>query len=1859
MKNIQKILLGIFAMLLLSITFNVNSSEVFAALRPNSTVVNDGGGGHSHTGGTATCTKKAVCSSCGKEYGELASHNMSGYKKFTDGSTYKHRKECQNEGCNYTESTGKCSSNSSMKYNDTQHYTHCDTCGRNWAYKNHSVIDCYNETQHWQECQTSSCGYEVNRANHGERVVDVDNEDGHDIRCSTTWCNYYTTKLRSESHTYPNNEGVDEHICSKCNFKSTKYPHHGFGSALNCTVPNCDAVITVSGGSNINALPFWNEYHMVGCGKEWEESIDTDTFTTNYTPYVSYDSDSIMELTLQMMTFVHGNYAFHASEWSESHSDEENLANTTWPKENIPNPISMWQRWTGTMEYGTPTTSAVTFSYSNKTYTCSNFPNGHWLIDEVHLGKFEVMGPLRLYTKGVGSCSNYTNIYAYLKVAYRDMEGNPIAGAPQDLRKTVVTWRNGNTGNGFNPSANLTTLDTLGWRYKGYKYGKSYNIPSNIDGSGTLNTATSRSIETSLGNQTHYIVFFFEPIKLEIKHTNSGALINTNKNGTYSLPFIHSLTANPNHNCATLGCSGTVGNVITHNNTSLNKVLWPAYILKGYNLKTADGTKTIINKTYKLDSEDSGNDELTTRLPTANDINLPEAEYKNLYQKTASVSSNQAISGYKAGYRPDMILEFVYDNTSAMVSHRIYEKETVLTDITGQTKLEYGMDVKTDNFVIPSLITTDQNYLPALKCEYDISGYIIRQVKVLKDGKKEIFSVDINKENEELNKNTIDYYTLETSINPEIKKEIRNGGKLQVIFYYEFVNKLIVKYVDDQDNALYPEVEYTLKNDRIINHSEKTNGLSTKYNYKLIRYELDTTDKVEDPQGTEIMVPANGQNRVLKLVYSKVMPMLETRYVDETGQPLPNISSKRENIAGTQIPASAQDFTNISYQYVSYVLYEGSEVDGNAVTSSGGDVNVIINNNGNDRLLIFIYKKVDEDVTPDPINPSETLGQQVILRSNDRDNEEYNVLRAIPTSEDLYANVITDSYLIRELVSQTDETAQINVTFVMQYTDSSNSDALGGGRGEDVFKAKRSAPYSLEVPYTYTSARNAKLDIINKAIVKNGAIISIDNGIVKNGEVRVDAKYNGKEPYMDYIAGGKVDIKDLANDAIKSKGSVYQYIEDTGKEQRSGFYSVSTDGNTINVEYLLPEAPYVAEGIDEYFESKVEEYTSNAKMLTTALVANGAKVTSDTLKVHRENGTVDTIFSGKKLEIGEEYTLFKLQDEGYINLNVDKLLKDRDVLYRNTGIYVSEEATNDYYNDTVADIYYISYQEIGSDLTVTNIDEIYRSEYIPEGKKDVPGNLISVHTPVVNDTSIKDNKGDANNQIVDASKLQGYETLVLGHEFTIKIPHTYTHINETGYGKNHYNYNGIHYQKNSYKPESNGLENNLDAFAKERQIKFTFGVIYVKNTNKKVYYPANEWITLEGNEKEEFTFIIPEWEKELWIGENHHTINTRVIAENCPIKKSNYSNVTEYNRALDNSAYSQGEANKDKSKYIATSSVNVKVIGELIDLEIRGTNDPGWTQLTSSLETSKFPIGQPGQNAVTAYKYGLKLGTTVYFDITSTGWTGDTTEKVNIDPKYFFVSKAGGEAREVDLYYKRSATGAYIKLSDSNPIDVSTIMSQDTYKGKQYISRFAKNNLFINNAAKELSTTYNLMAKYRGIKANYAQKVSLLPMINLPYITRLAYVQAIESLKTDKYVGLTTYNHNLEIATAGLPNVDGTDYCVGHWYGAMRLPSTTIAVEKTKITPPKTKDEGLKDGYIIVAFEDVNSVSKKPDGTPVDYLEYAPIRYDLELPENQEFELPNGNEAEIPDNNPNNPIIPAIIYELVADRIDYETGGTH
>ena len=304
-----------------------------------------------------------------------------------------------------------------------------------------------------------------------------------------------------------------------------------------------------------------------------------------------------------------------------------------------------------------------------------------------------------------------------------------------------------------------------------------------------------------------------------------------------------------------------------------------------------------------------------------------------------------------------------------------------------------------------------------------------------------------------------------------------------------------------------------------------------------------------------------------------------------------------------------------------------------------------------------------------------------------------------------------------------------------------------------------------------------------------------------------------------------------------------------------------------------------------------------------------------------------------------------------------------------------------------------------------------------------------------------------------------------------------------------------------------------------------------------------------------------------------------------------------------------------------------------------------------------MPIGQAGQaNGGKAYKYGIKLGYSVYFDITQTGWNGDTTEKVNLTPKYYYVSKNGGTATPVDLYYRVVGNPNYVSLNNV-PRTLTTIMSADAIKGSRCKSRFASllagtNGFFNANAGIEMTNTTRLIAALRNeLEDNYVKtsnkttvnystpiQTGNTKLVTLPYTVRLAYANAINAMLNGKYLGVT----GLEQVSENAKN-----YCIGHWYGAFKLPATTVAVDPGN-TPKLDKSNVKKDGYIIVSFEEIKSES---GGTP--YLEVGPERFALDGGDTS-FTLPNERPGSVPN------LIPAIIYETnVAMNQDAEVGGTH
>lgn len=122
------------------------------------------GAAHTHTGGTATCTNRAVCETCGREYGELNPANHSGTLGDWQTSDTEH---WQVYSCCKVEANRAAHSGGTA---DCQHKAVCTTCGGKYG-----DVDPTNHTgtqgewksdgdKHWKEY--SCCGVKVAEGTH-------------------------------------------------------------------------------------------------------------------------------------------------------------------------------------------------------------------------------------------------------------------------------------------------------------------------------------------------------------------------------------------------------------------------------------------------------------------------------------------------------------------------------------------------------------------------------------------------------------------------------------------------------------------------------------------------------------------------------------------------------------------------------------------------------------------------------------------------------------------------------------------------------------------------------------------------------------------------------------------------------------------------------------------------------------------------------------------------------------------------------------------------------------------------------------------------------------------------------------------------------------------------------------------------------------------------------------------------------------------------------------------------------------------------------------------------------------------------------------------------------------------------------------------------------------------------------------------------------------------------------------------------------------------------------------------------------------------------------------------------------------
>ncbi|OWA33939.1 hypothetical protein B9G55_16500 [Saccharibacillus sp. O16] len=270
-------------------------------------------------------------------------------------------------------------------------------------------------------------------------------------------------------------------------------------------------------------------------------------------------------------------------------------------------------------------------------------------------------------------------------------------------------------------------------------------------------------------------------------------------------------------------------------------------------------------------------------------------------------------------------------------------------------------------------------------------------------------------------------------------------------------------------------------------------------------------------------------------------------------------------------------------------------------------------------------------------------------------------------------------------------------------------------------------------------------------------------------------------------------------------------------------------------------------------------------------------------------------------------------------------------------------------------------------------------------------NSVTVHTPVVNYSSVTDDQ--AHNQKTTPNSSRA--AFILDRPFTIRIPTSGQHASYPGYGDRDY-------QK----------------YIRAKQVRFPFDVY---TSDRALFYPKNTWIDIPVPQLD-MTFFLP-----VWVDEGDYTVDFRSIAENAPDVQP-----------------AQPDANLDLTHHVASDTVNVEVIGRLYDFHLTDIVDYNWELVFRQQKGSPVPTGSsywtgllnldgaprgnaspftlpilPGSNPLQGMKnVAVKTGYHVKFNLKTKGNMFGAKDGIRITPSFTFVSKDGKTKTPVDLYYQ-------------------------------------------------------------------------------------------------------------------------------------------------------------------------------------------------------------------------------------------------
>lgn len=459
-------------------------------------------------------------------------------------------------------------------------------------------------------------------------------------------------------------------------------------------------------------------------------------------------------------------------------------------------------------------------------------------------------------------------------------------------------------------------------------------------------------------------------------------------------------------------------------------------------------------------------------------------------------------------------------------------------------------------------------------------------------------------------------------------------------------------------------------------------------------------------------------------------------------------------------------------------------------------------------------------------------------------------------------------------------------------------------------------------------------------------------------------------------------------------------------------------------------------------------------------------------------------------------------------------------------------------------------------------------------------NTVTVHTPVVNYSSISDDR--AHNQKINPALDRS--AVILDRPFVVTIPTSGQHLNIPGYGNRDY-----------------------DKYIRNKQVWFPFDVY---NADKSIFYPKEQWIDIPITQIDT-TFNLP-----VWVDEGFYDALFRTIAENAPSPFT-----------------SQPDANTNLIHHVATDVVKVDVIGRLYDFRITDIADYNWETVFRTNSKSSEPTGaayyvgekdidgaprgnyapyllpvRPGSHPSQGYKnVSIKTGYQFSFDLRTKGNMFGPGDAIRIIPSFYFVNKDGSNRQPVDLYY-HSNDKRFVKIG-----------SPDATEKRQFILNTRLRNVPINDIQNTAMYLYDHDSSSNPVSGfnrnqfmeNYIKKTTKPTWIGKYSWLILPHQVRVFNGIMNAPVGV---DQQRKLAAEQM------------WYGEYSLPAAVYVVKQgTNIAEYGRTHNGLnekspiflKDGYIIVRFN-IETIRDQNLSQP--YLRYYPLHSDL-YPFNNQWQM--------------------------------------